>query len=85
MDYKRTNWIRINEELGHYRWEEINENTDLNQYAEHFKEKFLSIIEKNTPTKIISVRAEDKRWMCKEIRKIMRKRNVAYKKAKGKP
>ena len=43
------------------------------------------MIEKFTPTKIIKVRPEDKRWMNAEIRKLMRKRDLAYKKVKGKP
>ena len=66
-------------------WEEINENTDLDKYAEFFRTNFLEIIESNTPTKTISIWPEDKRWMNKEIRKIMNKRNLAYKRAKGKP
>ena len=38
-----------------------------------------------TPVKNITVRSDDKRWMNTEVRKLMRNRNIAYKKAKGRP
>ena len=82
MDYTKTNWRAINETLGETHWEVIEDHTSLDDYAENFRKKFLEIIEEHTRTKIISVNSEDKRWMCKEIRKIMKKRNIAYKKAK---
>ena len=66
LDYKKTNWIRINQELRHYQWREITEDTDLDAYADYFREKFLQIIEKNTPTKIISVRQKTKDGCAKK-------------------
>ena len=85
LDYTKTNWRNTNQTLSETEWQVIEDDTNLDDYAEYFRRNFLKIIEDNTPTKIISVSSEDKRWMCKEIRKIMKKRNTAYKKAKGKP
>ena len=85
LDYRHTDWSAVNDSLQSTSGVVIDKGTDLDLYAERWGQSFVDTVEKFTPIKTINIRPEDKRWMNSEIRKLMKKRDVAYKKAKGKP
>ena len=85
LNYKRTDWNAVNNSLSEPLTGQIEDDANLDEFADKWGTIFLRIVEKHTPTKIIKIRPEDKRWMNAEIRRLMKKRDIAYRKAKGKP
>ena len=85
LNYKKTNWTGVNTQLADVVWPEITDETNLDDYVTMWTNKFTVCLENNTLVKTIRIRPGDKSWMSSDIKKLMEKRNSAYRKAKGKP
>ena len=71
----------LRQRINDFNWLSL-ENPDINIYAENFTNKFLELCEVTIPNKMITVRSSDPPWINGHIRRLIRKRKRAHKKAK---
>ena len=84
FEYDRANWIQFNKDIINHEWEEITENSDLDQIVNKWTDKMKLLIRKNVPTRKITLDESNKRWMTNKIKQTKRKKEQAYKQAKKK-
>ena len=84
-DYTRANWDVINDDLLAHSWSELAVGCDLDEAARKWTADFNNLINSHTPTKKITIREGDKKWMNYKIRRLLQLRDRAFKKAKHKP
>ena len=79
---KKTNWDRVNKVLLTAEWPAMNERTDLNAAAETWTHIVKNAVHAYTPTKDITIRPDDKRWITPDIKNRIKRRNKEYTLAK---
>ena len=62
-DYSRADWNKINDLLTSHQWPALFEGCDLDAVASKWTEDFNYIIRSCTPSKKITIREGDKKWM----------------------
>ena len=83
-DMKHVNWDDLNNELNSTDWAPAMSLGNIDEIAEKWTNMYTSICEKHIPHKDISIRPREPEWMNSELRKLIRKRNRLYRKAKNK-
>ena len=88
-EYEREVWLYdqadfdgLNVYLNNMQWEDLLINLDVNDMVSKWTELFLASARKFTPTKVIKVRPGEPQWLTTYIKRLIRKRNRLYKKAK---
>ena len=84
-DYSRANWDRINEQLLVHPWPDLGTDCNLDDAAMKWTEDFNTIVNTFTPTKKITIKDGDKKWINYKIRRLMQLRDRIFRKAKSKP
>ena len=79
--YSKANFLSFNNEMLEKNWVEILGN-DVETACDKFTEKYIEVARKHIPTKLITVRTNDKPWFNSEIRREIRKRERLRKRAK---
>ena len=82
---KHAGLLKLNNEISEFQWEPyLNECTDIDIMSSSFTQKYLEIISRNTPQKIIQVRPSDKPWFNSDIKREIRIRDRLKKNARTK-
>ena len=84
-DYSRADWDKINHNITLHPWPPLEADCDLDQAARIWTEEFTAIVNSHTPTKKITIRDGDKKWMNYKIRRLMQLRDRIYRRAKHRP
>ena len=84
-DFSRANWDRINERLLEHTWPDLGTDCSLDDAAMKWTKDFNIIVNTFTPTKKITIKEGDKKWMNYKIRRLIQLRDRIFKKAKLKP
>ncbi|XP_053393699.1 uncharacterized protein LOC128555435 [Mercenaria mercenaria] len=79
--YDQCNFDLLRQSLSSADWESCS-NADVNAYASNITDTILSICKNLIPNKTVTVRPRDVPWMTSAIRRCIRRRKRAYKKAK---
>ena len=83
--YKHADLLKLNNEISEFQWETyLKECTDIDIMSSSFTQKYLEIISRNIPSKMIQVRLSDKPWFNSHIKREIRTRNRLKKNCKNK-
>ena len=83
--YKHVDLLKLNNEISEFQWESyLKECTDIDIMSSSFTQKYLEIISRNIPSKMIQVRPSDKPWFNSHIKREIRTRNRLKKIARTK-
>ena len=81
--YDRANWEDMKLDLQNTEWENIFREANIDDMAKKWTEKYLEVIHRHIPTKIVRIDQNDAPWMSTKVKKYIKKRNRAYRKAKS--
>ncbi|KAK3087860.1 hypothetical protein FSP39_011626 [Pinctada imbricata] len=82
--YKNGDYVKLNNLITEFNWNAFFGNTsDIDEACELFTEKFMSFARECIPTKMITVRKNDKPWFNSQLRHEIRIRDRLWKKAKS--
>ena len=74
--YKNANYAELNKTISDFNWEAyLSECNDVDLMCERFTNKYLEMLEKYIPTKMVRIRKYDKPWFNDDIRKELRIRD----------
>ena len=79
--YEQENYVTLKHMANTFDWASLI-HEDLNIYSANITEKLLEISKLGIPNKIIRVRTSEPTWMISSIKKLIRKRKRAFRKAK---
>ena len=83
--YKHGDLLKLNNEISEFQWEPyLKECTDIDIMSSSITQKYLEIISRNIPLKMIQVRPSDKPWFNSHIKREIRTRNRLNKIARTK-
>ena len=83
--YKYADLLKLNNEISEFQLETyLKECTDIDIMSSSFTQKYLQIISRNIPSKMIQVRPSDKPWLNSHIKREIRTRNRLKKSARTK-
>jgi hypothetical protein len=83
--YKHADLLKLNNETSGFQWETyLKECTDIDIMSSSFTQKYLEIISRNIPSKMIQVRPSDKPWFNFNIKREIRTRDRLKKIARTK-
>ena len=69
-NYKNADYTNLNQEISEFQWEEhLSQNTDVDTMSEQFLHKYLGMISRNIPSKMVRIRLTDKPWFNSELRR----------------
>ena len=78
--YKHADYVKLNNEISEFQWEQfLTECNDVDTMCERFTRKYLEMIARNIPSKMIRVRQYDKPWFTSDIRREIRTRDRLHK------
>ncbi|KAK3099985.1 hypothetical protein FSP39_012969 [Pinctada imbricata] len=80
--YESGDYVSLNEEIQQFDWSELLSVNDIDDACLKFTDKFLALINKYIPSKMVTIRNKDKPWFNSFIRREIRKRDRLRKKAK---
>ena len=63
-------------------WEDILSSNSIEYATKSFSKTFTDLCDRHVPNKIVTIRPNDSLWMTNEVRRVMRRRNRAHKRAK---
>ena len=75
LSYKRTDWEAVNSAIENEAWPPVNDYTSLDENVSIWSNKFQSIIERYTPTKIVKIEPWSKAWYSKDIKWARKRRD----------
>ena len=78
-EYKKANVDNIRKELLNVNWHELFYNLNVHQKCLLFSDKFLDIVSKHIPNKIITFDERDAPWITPETKTSIRRNNRVYK------
>ncbi len=79
--YDEGNYTALKEDLRSTHWDSLFKD-DLDETTSHITAHILKLVEKHIPHKEVLVRPRDPPWMTCEVKRLIRKRNRAHRKAK---
>ena len=81
--YKKADFNKINNEILEFQWEQfLHKSTDIEDMSNRFTHKYLEMVGRGIPSKLVRIRLNDKPWFNSEIRKEIRTRNRLHKLAR---
>jgi hypothetical protein len=81
-DFKNADFDKFRHELADINFEAIIDVNEASTAAKEFSDKFLEVAKNSIPNKLVTVRPSDKPWFKGELRKLLRRKNRAHRKAK---
>ena len=63
-------------------WPEITYDCDMNEVPKNWTDTLKCVVHNHTPCKTITIKGKNKKWFNKDIKRLMRKRDSEYSKAK---
>ena len=82
--YKHADRLKLNDTISEFQWEPyLKECTDIDIMSSSFTQKYLEIISRNIPSKMIQVRPSDKPWFNSDIKREIRIRDRLKQKCKN--
>ena len=79
-DYEKANYRKICEEISLIDWESNFCSKSIDEMEVFFSERFLSIISRNIPNKIITCNDKDAPWITNEVKSAIRRNHRVYQK-----
>ena len=79
--YEQGNYDLLRQTAAETNWNSLRHN-DINIYEQNIKEYILSLIDSCIPNKVVTIRPSDLPWITTAIKRQIRKRKRAYRKAK---
>ena len=84
---KNVDWEKLNTDLANQNWETTLAQPDLNSMLDTWANEYLSVVKNHIKRTNVLIRPSEPKWMTKELRHLLRKRNRLHKIAnkKGTP
>ena len=79
--YEQGNYNLLRQKAASFNWNTL-KHQDINVYAKALVDKILEFSKQSIPNKVVTIRPSEPTWMNSNIRKHIRKRKRAYRKAK---
>ena len=81
--YKNADFNKLNNEIMEFQWEQfLHECTGVDDMSNRFTHKYLKMVGRGIPSKLVRIRISDKPWFNSEIRKEICTRNRLHKLAR---
>ena len=81
-DYKRGDFGKLNHSIGNFNWNEfLLDSNNVNQACEKFNQTYIHMAKNSIPTRVVTIRPNDKPWFNSELRREIRKRDRLRKQA----
>lgn len=79
-DYKHANFTQFNELISQFDWNTLFQNcTDIDIACELFSSKYLELAKLCVPSRVVTIRLNDKAWFNSDIRREIRRRDRLHK------
>lgn len=79
--YNQGNYALLRSQAAAFNWTSL-QNNDINIYAKNLTDKIISLAKSCIPNKEVRIRPNEPAWITHSIKKLIRKRKRAYRKAK---